>query len=112
LTAVGAWQVRCMHRSRWQSSRSCPKSTGWIDQSLTLRDCHATPTIRTYVLVSQDEKRAMVYTRDEDGRLGIRSAVLLEGVDASVEIPEFGLSLPFSVLYEGLELASDRVAAP
>jgi Uma2 family endonuclease len=46
------------------------RSTGWIDQSLKLRDYDATPTIRSYVLISQDEQRAMVYTRDEDGRLG------------------------------------------
>ena len=88
------------------------KSTGWIDQSLKLRDYDATPTIRTYVLISQDEKRAMVYTRDEDGRLGIQSAVLLEGADASVEIAEFGLVLPFSALYEGVAFASDFVPAP
>jgi hypothetical protein len=68
----------------------------------------ATATIRTYVLISQDETRAMVYTRDADGRLGIQSAVLFEGVDASIEILEFGLALPFSVLYEGLGLAFDR----
>jgi Uma2 family endonuclease len=87
------------------------KSTGWIDQSLKLRDYDATPTIRTYVLISQDEKRALVYTRDQDGRLGIQSAVLLEGTDVLVEIPEFGLALPFSTLYEGLEFVSDRAAA-
>jgi hypothetical protein len=33
------------------------KSTGWIDHSLKLRDYDATPAIRTYVLISQDEKR-------------------------------------------------------
>jgi Uma2 family endonuclease len=88
------------------------KSTGWIDQSLKLRDYDATPTIRTYALISQDEKRAMVYTRDADGRLGIQSAVLLEGADASIEIPEFGLALPFSALYEGLDLAFDRAPSP
>ena len=88
------------------------KSTGWIDQSLKLRDYDATPEIRYYVLISQDEMRAMVYTRDEAGRLGIQSAVLLEGADASVDIPELGLALPFSDLYEGLDLDSDRVAAP
>jgi Uma2 family endonuclease len=88
------------------------KSTGWIDQSLKLRDYDATPTIRTYVLISQDEPRAMVYTRDADGRLGIQSAVLLEGADASIDIPEFGLALPFSALYEGLEFAFDRLPGP
>ena len=55
------------------------KSTGWIDQSLKLRDYDATPGIRYYVLISQDDMRAMVYARDADGRLGVRSAVLLEG---------------------------------
>lgn len=83
------------------------KSTGWIDQSLKLRDYDATPGIRYYVLISQDEMRAMVYARDADGRLGVRSAVLLEGAEASVEIPEFGLALPFSALYEGQAFASD-----
>jgi Uma2 family endonuclease len=87
------------------------KSTGWIDQSLKLRDYDATPVIRYYVLISQDEKRAMVYTRDEDGRLGIQGAVLLEDADASIEIPEFGLALSFSALYEGLELGSGRTPA-
>lgn len=81
------------------------KSTGWIDQSLKLRDYDATPTIRTYVLISQDEPRAMVYGRDEAGRLGIQSASLLEGADASIEIPDLGLALPFSVVYEGIEFA-------
>ena len=79
------------------------KSTGWIDQSLKLRDYDATPSIRTYVLISQDEMRAMVYTRDAAVRLGIQSAVLLEGADASIEMPEFSLALAFSALYEGLE---------
>jgi Uma2 family endonuclease len=88
------------------------KSTGWIDQSLKLRDYDATPTIRTYVLISQDEPRAMVYTRDQNGRLGVQSAVLLEGADASIEIPELGLALPFSALYEGLDLISDREPTP
>jgi Uma2 family endonuclease len=88
------------------------KSTGWIDQSLKLRDYDSTPTIRTYVLISQDETRAMVYTRGEDGRLGIQRAVLLEGMYASIEIPEFGLAVPFSALYEGIEFAIGRVAAP
>ena len=43
-------------------------STAWIDQGLKLRDYDATPSIRYYVLISQDERRAMVYTRDAGGR--------------------------------------------
>jgi Uma2 family endonuclease len=84
------------------------KSTVWIDQSLKLRDYDATPTIHTYVLISQDEMRVMIYTRDADGRLGVRTAVLLESANASIEIPELGLALPFSVLYEGLSPTTDR----
>jgi Uma2 family endonuclease len=83
------------------------KSTGCIDQSLKLRDYDATPSIRTYVRISHDELRVMVYTRDTDGRLGIQSAVLLEGLEASVEIAELGLALSFRELYEGLEPRSD-----
>jgi Uma2 family endonuclease len=86
------------------------KSTGWIDQSLKLRDYDATPTIRTYVLISQDEPRVMVYTRDDAARLGIQSAVVLEGLDASVVIAELGVAVPFSNLYEGIEFAPDRTA--
>lgn len=87
------------------------KSTAWIDQNLKLRDYDATPSIRYYILISQDEMRAMIYTRDRDGRLGIHSAVLLEGVDASVEIAEFDLTLPFPTLYEGIEFTSGPASA-
>lgn len=78
------------------------KSTAWIDQSLKLRDYDATPSIRTYVLISQDEPRALLYRRDSDGRLGIQSAMLLEGMDASLDLPEFELTIPFAAIYEGM----------
>ena len=84
------------------------KSTAWIDQGLKLRDYDATPSVRYYVLISQDERRAMVYTRDAGGRLGGQNAVLLEGMEAAVEMPELGVVLPFVALYEGLEFGSGR----
>lgn len=86
------------------------KSTAWIDQTLKLRAYDATPTIRYYALISQDEQRALVYTRDRDGRFGAQSAALLEGADASIDIPEFDLTLPFAALYEGIEFVADRPA--
>jgi Uma2 family endonuclease len=88
------------------------RRTGWIDQSLDLRDYNTTPTIQYYVLISRDEPRAMVTTRDEDGRFGVRRAVLLEGADACVEIPAFGVAVPFAVLYEGIAFEPERVADP
>lgn len=83
------------------------RSTGWIDQSLKLRDYDATGTIRSYVLISQDEQKALVYRRDDAGRLGARNAVLLEGADAAIELPDLGVSLPFAALYEGLGSADE-----
>lgn len=83
------------------------KSTGWIDQGLKLRDYDATPSVRIYVLISQDEQRAMVYQRDAAGRLGIQNAIILEGADAAIELADVGVVLPFAALYEGLEFGSD-----
>ena len=81
-------------------------STAWVDQGLKLRDYDATASIRTYALISQDEARALVYWRDANGHLGVHNAALLEGLDAQVEIPEFGVTIRFSDLYEGTVLRS------
>lgn len=86
------------------------KSTAWIDQGLKMRDYDATPAIHTYALISQDEQRAMVYTRDAAGRLSIQSLALLEGLGAAIEIPALAVVLPFSVIYEGVEVPA--VTAP
>ena len=79
------------------------KSTAWIDQNLKLRDYDATQTIMHYVLISQDEPRVMVYTRGDDGRLDLRTAMLLTGVDATVDLPSAGILLRLAALYEGME---------
>ncbi len=78
------------------------RSTAWIDQSLKLRDYDATPTIGYYVLVSQDEPRALIYARGDTGGFDIQSARLIEGDGQSIDIPEYGLSIALSALYEGL----------
>ena len=79
------------------------KSTAWIDQSKKLRDYEATASIHYYVLINQDEPRALVYIRDANGRLGPTSGQLLEGMESSIELPEYEISLPFSAVYDGLE---------
>ncbi len=78
------------------------KHAAWIDQTLKLRGYDAVPGILTYVLISQDEPRALLYRRDGDGRLSVRNAVLLEGMAALIDMPDLGTTLPFSGLYEGL----------
>ena len=80
------------------------RSTAWVDQAKKLRDYNATPVIRYNVLVSQDEPRIMVYVRNDNGRLDIRDAVLLEDADATLELPGIGISMPLSVIYDGLDL--------
>jgi Uma2 family endonuclease len=85
-------------------------STAWFDQTLKLRAYDATPTIRYYVLISQTEPRALIYTRAADGRLDTREAVLLEGMDAAIAIPEFDLTFPFVDLYEGIVFSPDTAS--
>ena len=80
------------------------RSTAWVDQGKKLRDYDATPGIGYYVLVSQDEPRIMVYVRNDNGRLDIRDAILLEDPNATLELPAVGISMPLSVIYDGLEL--------
>lgn len=79
------------------------RSTAWMDQSLKLRDYEATSSIRHYILISQDEPRALMYSRDGDGRLDIRNAALIEGPDAAIALPSLGITIPLAGLYEGLD---------
>lgn len=81
------------------------RSTAWVDQGKKLRDYDATPGIKHYVLVSQDEPRVMVYTRNENGRLDIRDATLLEAVNTTLELPGAGISIPLAAIYDGLGFA-------
>jgi Uma2 family endonuclease len=80
-----------------------PRDTPWIDQALKLRDYDATDSLRHYLLVNQEEPCVLLYTRGEDGRLDIQNSRLIEGALQSINIPECGLSIQFSALYEGLE---------
>src|SRR4051794_37638428 len=79
------------------------KSTGWIDQNTKLRDYDAAATIQYYVLISQDEPRALIYARGDKGHLDFRGAAQLEGMDASLDLPELQISIPFSALYADVE---------
>jgi Uma2 family endonuclease len=81
------------------------KSTAWIDQSLKLRAYDATPSIRYYVLINQDEPRAMIYKRDANGRMGPAGLVLLEGMRSAIELPGYGISIPYAAIYHGLGFA-------
>lgn len=82
------------------------RSTAWVDQGKKLRDYDATPAITHYVLISQDEARAMAYARNAAGRLDIRDAILLEDVDRILELPGVGISIPLATIYHGLDFGA------
>ncbi|HEV7264043.1 MAG TPA: Uma2 family endonuclease [Falsiroseomonas sp.] len=79
------------------------RSTAWVDQSVKLRDYDATPSIRYYVLISQDEYRAILYTRGDSGRLENLYAQLIEGAEGVIALPSLGVTLTLGALHEGLE---------
>lgn len=79
------------------------KSTAWIDQTLKLRDYESVASIRNYVLISQDEPRVLVYTRDDAGRLSAQTAHLLEDLSEPLVLLRPALEIPMKLLYEGIE---------
>ncbi len=54
-----------------------------------------------YVLVNQDEARAMSYIRQSDGVAWLM--IPLTGLDAVLEFPTLGLSVPLSEIYRNVE---------
>ncbi len=106
--------IDCGERMRGSLTASEPmavfevlsKSTAWIDQTLKLRDYDSVASIRSYVLISQDEPRVLVYTRNESGQLDNRTAQLLEGLSATLTFAEPALSLSLQSLYEGVDFVA------
>lgn len=47
----------------------------------------------------------IAYVRNDAGRLDVRDAILLEDVDAILELPRVGVSLPLAAVYGGLGMA-------
>ena len=80
------------------------RSTAWVDHGRKLRDYDATPSVRHYVLIDQDAHRAMVYRRDESGRLSSAAMMIVEGLDAGIELPALDVSLRLADLYERVEI--------
>jgi Uma2 family endonuclease len=79
------------------------RSTAWEDQTRKLRDYDATPTIQHYVLLNQDEMRAVIYARGANRAFDIRNPVLVEGREGMVALPALDVTIPLAQLHEGLE---------
>jgi Uma2 family endonuclease len=100
LIDCGAYDPDALHAQRPVAVfEVLSRSTGWLDQTLKLRDYDATACIIYYALVSQDEPRVLLYARGDNGRLDIRDAVLLGGLDAAIDLPLVGLSVPLAALH-------------
>ena len=58
-------------------------------------------SLRQYVLIAQDEPRVMSYIRQSDGVAWLLTP--LEGLNAVLEFPTLGVSLPLSEIYRNVE---------
>ena len=86
----------------------CASSTSWIDLNEKFDDYDATPTIRHYVLIFQDQVRVMAYGRDDQGQFDRRRATVLRDGGESPSIPSLELSLPLAALYEDVDLGGGQ----
>lgn len=82
-------------------------STAALDEGPKLLAYQAIPTLREYLLVSQDEPRVTHYARREGGAWERRDVT---DPAASVELESAGCALSMRDVYEGLDFA--RPAAP
>ncbi|MBC8112824.1 MAG: Uma2 family endonuclease, partial [Candidatus Saccharimonas sp.] len=61
------------------------------------------PSLRQYVLVSQDSQRAVSYVRQSDGVAWLMTPLDLPTV--SIDFPSLGLSIPLGDLYRDIDLS-------
>lgn len=74
-------------------------STAALDEGPKFVAYQAVPTLRDYLLVSQDEPRVTLYTRLESGTWNRRD---VNGLDASLELESIGCALGLRDIYDGV----------
>ncbi len=79
-------------------------STATADQFVKNREYEATPSVRRYVMLAQDQIAATVFTREDGDWIG-RSF----GEDATLAMPEIGIEVPLAELYADLDLSQPTV---
>ncbi len=93
------------------------QSTTWKDQNTKFADYDATPTIQHYAIVFQDEICVMVYSRPAGGHFERPPTQQLRSRSDVWHVPGFGIALPLSAVYDGLNFdepgrAVARAATP
>jgi Uma2 family endonuclease len=79
------------------------RSTRRLDEGEKREAYFQLPSLQVYVLVDQERKRLTIWRRGEQGF----QAEVQDGDDASLHLPELGFSIPFSEIYEGVELGPE-----
>lgn len=80
------------------------KSTAWTDLHRKLRDYEATPAIRHYVVIAQDEPRVELWSR-ADAQHFVRAGTFTSLSD-QIALQPPGMALPLSDIYESLGFES------
>ena len=72
-------------------------TTASTDIGIENRDDRDTPSIQRSVIMAQDDRRATVFARAGDDRVGH-----IVSSDAVLKMPEIGIEVPLAELYEGV----------
>jgi Uma2 family endonuclease len=80
--------------------------TSYTDRIEKNREYRATPTIQRYVILEQTSAAATIHARGVDGWL--TEVLVAEG---ELTMPEVGISIPLSEIYEGVDFPPDIRAA-
>jgi len=78
-------------------------NTDLIDKNQEYR---ATPSVRRYAVLEQTHAAAVVFVRKGDDWV----SEIVSGQDSTLRMPEIGVEIPLSELYEGIQLAEAGVA--
>ena len=78
-------------------------STRRVDQVFKLREYHAVPTIKRYILVEQTGVALTVHSR----RHGEPWATITLGAGDGLDLPEIGIDLPVDDIFEGLSFSAE-----
>jgi len=76
----------------------CSPSTESKDRGSKLREYRASPALRQFILVSQDEPWVEVHTRDETGKWHVDDVT---GLDAVCVLTGIDCAVPMAAIYEG-----------
>lgn len=82
-------------------------STGRTDLVTKNHEYAATPSVRRYVILAQDEMAGTMFERVGDDWVGH-----LLGPDSILRLPEIGIEVPVAELYEGIDLTPAVASEP